>query len=155
MLPEGVILPILPLSVNHTLPSGPFEISSGDEFVVGRGYSVIIPLGEILPILLPFDSVNHKLPSDPVVILYGVAPTVGRGNSVMGGVVLSALGCLKLSTPIIPPATKTRSSTAIGHRLLRHLGWKRLWIAWVNAFPSFLKPRYFFSPTVTFEAMII
>jgi hypothetical protein len=67
--PEIVIFPILldALSVNHTLPSGPDVIPSG-QLPAGNEYSVTVPEVVILPILSVSRSVNHRLPSGPDVI---------------------------------------------------------------------------------------
>ena len=46
-------------------------------------YSVMVPPGVIIPMLLPLPSVNHKLPSRPVVMVYGQADLVGTTYSVI------------------------------------------------------------------------
>src|SRR5947207_11213648 len=62
-------------------------------FAVGTAYSVMVPEGVILPILLPVHSVNQRFPSAPEVILTGTLFAVGRGYSVMvpEGVILPIL----------------------------------------------------------------
>src|SRR2546421_11022104 len=81
MVPVGVMRPmLLPIWVNHTLPSGPAVMSSGSPLRIGN--SVICPPGVILPIfasLLEGSSVNHRLPSGPAAILTGLALGVGIG----------------------------------------------------------------------------
>ena len=58
-----------------------------------RGYSVMVPEGVILPILLAKYSVNQRLPSGPEVIPTESLFSVGRGYSVMipEGVILPIL----------------------------------------------------------------
>src|SRR5436853_7454529 len=55
-------------SVNQRLPSGPAVIPSGLLLDVGRGNSLMVPLGLMRPIWLPSCSVNQRLPSGPAVI---------------------------------------------------------------------------------------
>jgi hypothetical protein len=93
IVPLTVIRPMLPVPgmVNHSAPSGPgvMNKAKGDVFgMVGRGNSVMVPVGVILPI---FDwvapgipgSVNRRLPSEPAAMLCGRALAVGIGNSVI------------------------------------------------------------------------
>src|SRR5438874_817067 len=84
--------PILlaPPSVNQRLPSGPVTTSFGPLLSVGRGISVIVPVGVMRPIWLlvhPLElethSVNQRLPSGPAVMPPGELLAVGIGNSVM------------------------------------------------------------------------
>jgi len=42
---DGIEVPEYPLSVNHTLPSGPVTIPVGFEPAVNNGYSVTVPGG--------------------------------------------------------------------------------------------------------------
>src|SRR5260221_4257510 len=109
MVPLGLMCPILlPISsicwlastlsissVNQRLPSGPAAMSFSWLTPVGRGNSVMVPLGLMRPILLPissgvlvpnplkFVSVNHRLPSGPAAMSFGWLLAVGTGNSGM------------------------------------------------------------------------
>src|SRR6266436_8886895 len=69
-------------SENHTFPSGPATMPSGQAPAVGRANSVIAPDVVIRPILLPAFSQNHNAPSAPDVMPIGRLLGVGVGNSV-------------------------------------------------------------------------
>src|SRR5579871_2497221 len=77
--PEVVIRPNLPvpLSVNHSAPSGPVVMSHGPLYDAGTGYAVIAPDVVILPILPELVSVNQSAPSGPAVM--PVSPMVAAG----------------------------------------------------------------------------
>ena len=80
VVPEVVIRPILPVSVNQSAPSGPETIPCGSVPGVGSGYSVITPDVVIRPMALPapvvlLDSVNQRAPSGPLAI-----PTAAVGG---------------------------------------------------------------------------
>jgi hypothetical protein len=81
----GVMRPILLAlySVNQRLPPGPAAIPSGLLLAVGKGNSVIVPLGLMRPILLLLPSIDQRLPSAPAVISEGWLWAIGTGNSVM------------------------------------------------------------------------
>ena len=81
-LPSSFIRSTLLLdhSVNQTAPSGPTPRSQGAS---GTGYSVIVPMGVILPMRrLPPCSVNHSSLPGPLIISQGWLPGVGSANSV-------------------------------------------------------------------------
>jgi hypothetical protein len=63
-------------SQTHKTPSE-FAIPDGRLFGVGNGYSLILPEGVILPILLPAISVNQTLLSGPVVMKLGFLDGAG------------------------------------------------------------------------------
>src|SRR5438445_6406347 len=70
--PAVVILPILlPLSANHSAPSGPATMPAPDD---GTGYSVIAAAVVIRPIVAWEASVNHSAPSGPFVMKKGSSP---------------------------------------------------------------------------------
>ncbi len=75
-----ILLPEAADSVNHRAPSGPAVMNSGPA-PAARGYSVKIPAGEILPILLPASSVNQIAPSGPAAMPWGWPPGVGMEYS--------------------------------------------------------------------------
>src|SRR5713226_2334104 len=49
----------------------------------GRAYSVMAPVGVILPIWLAFSSVNQRLPSGPLTMVYSPLVAMGMGYSVI------------------------------------------------------------------------
>src|SRR5258708_7972625 len=77
-----ILLPEAADSVNHRAPSGPAVMNSGPA-PAARGYSVKIPAGEILPILLPASSVNQIAPSGPAARPWGWPPGAGMEASAM------------------------------------------------------------------------
>ena len=70
MVPEGVILPILPAdSVNQILPSGPAVMSKGRALADKPLVKVVtVPDGVIWPMRVAPGTVNQRLPSGPAVI---------------------------------------------------------------------------------------
>src|SRR5271157_665131 len=77
---------LVPPSVNHRLPSGPFVISSSWLDLFELGYSVIAPAVVTRPMYppglaeFPQAAMNHKLPSAaPPVIPWGHPPAIGMG----------------------------------------------------------------------------
>src|SRR5271157_951993 len=89
LLVVGVItrpMLLVPPSVNHRLPSGPFVISSNWLDLFGLGYSVITPAVVTRPMYppglaeFPQAVTNHKLPSAaPPVTPWGHAGVIGMG----------------------------------------------------------------------------
>jgi hypothetical protein len=84
-MPDVVIRPMRSPahSVNQSAPSGPATMRLGERSA-GTGYSVMVPVAVILPILLrePLLSTNHSAPSGPVVIPWALASGEGMGNPV-------------------------------------------------------------------------
>ena len=96
-----------PHSVNHKFPSGPAVMLSTLLLAVGTGYSVMVPLGVILPILFPPASVNHRLPSGPAVMPVGSLEAVGTGYSVTVPVVPEAVASPGVLRIIVSEAVAT------------------------------------------------
>src|SRR5512133_940452 len=74
---------LLPTAVYQTVPLLSDVIQYGLARPDGMGYSVKMPEGVIMPILLPSYSVNQMLPEGSTAIPVGVLPEVGTGNSVI------------------------------------------------------------------------
>ncbi len=111
IVPPGVIFPIAfvaaPVSVNHRFPSGPSVMSFGAPWVSPLVYSVIVPLGVILPIALVVPlSTNQTLPSGPSVTANGLLPVwIVTGNS------LIETACAADARPPTSPAATHAAST--------------------------------------------
>ena len=80
-----MILPILfaVFSANHSAPSGPKPIPSGELEAVGDEYSRNDPDVVTRPILLAEVSVNQSAPSGPAAMPEGWLDAVGMVNSVI------------------------------------------------------------------------
>src|SRR5207248_4417399 len=66
--------PLFRTSMYQTFPSGPTAMSTWIARIVGRGSSVMTPVGVIRPIFpTPGTIVNHRFPSGPTVIAHGWA----------------------------------------------------------------------------------
>src|SRR5438093_8324501 len=87
-VPSSLIDPtwLLSFSVNHMRsPLGSAKIPA-IPYSPGTGYSVIVPVGVIFPMLRPASSVNQTFPSGPGLMSQGRAPSVGTGYStILGG----------------------------------------------------------------------
>ena len=100
--PAVVMRPILetPQSVNHSAPSGPTVMPTGEPAPVGyappelgSGYAAMrAPLVLMQPIWRLSYSVNQRLPSGPAVMRRAAAPAVGMGISTMRGAGLVPAG---------------------------------------------------------------
>jgi hypothetical protein len=90
MAPVVVMRPtvLVPLSVNHSAPSGPIAIPCGELPAAGTEYTVITPATVTRPIAA--DVVNHIAPSGPALIARA-PPETGNSSLTKPAVVIRAI----------------------------------------------------------------